>query len=100
MSLTQTTTKTYSGLYGWAQFSVQLCAEGFRLDEALDEAVENLKKSPGDQSVLELYRNAAAAYFTHRRGVWSKKQNRHVGACPHCRVYCLPRWVGVGSVTE
>ena len=96
-NLTQVTNKKYSGAYGVADFAVELCAEGFRLDEALNAAVETLKTNPRDKETVNFYHVAVEAYFIHRRGIWSKQLQRYVGACPHCRVYAMPRWVGTGK---
>ena len=96
-NLTQVTNKKYSGAYGVADFAVELCAEGFRLDEALNAAVKKLLKLPKDKETLNIYHTAVEAYFIHRRGIWSKSQQRYIGACPHCRVYTMPRWVGTGK---
>ena len=56
-----------------------------------------LKTNPRDKETVNFYHIAVEAYFIHRRGIWSKQLQRYVGACPHCRVYAMPRWVGTGK---
>lgn len=80
-------------------FAVEYCAEGQRLDHEYRRALIAAYDDPEDKSLLRIADAAARAYYGHRRK-WNGKLKRLEINCPHCRVMCLPRWVGVGSVPE
>jgi hypothetical protein len=87
--LTEITVRTYQPTN--TLFSVELCAEGARLDAEHRRAVIAAYDDPESVRLCNFAEAAARALYTHKNGKYVKASNRFEGRCPHCHVRMYPR---------
>lgn len=87
--LTEITTRTYAPTN--TLFSVELCAEGARLDAEYRRALVAAYDDPDNKRLWPIAEAAARAYYGHKNGKYVRASNRFEGRCPHCHVRMYPR---------
>lgn len=73
--LTQTITLTYAPTN--TLFSVELCAEGLRLDTEFRRALIAAYDDPDNKRLWPIAEAAARAYYGHKNGKYVKASNRY-----------------------